>query len=137
MKRPTTAEHAGPHSHYRKMLLEKRTRLMAGLGVKFDTLARMGHVGEEDQAQISHDESVSLSLNSLDYSQLRLVDEALDRIQTGDYGICLACENPIPVKRLQALAWARYCVGCQQNLGDPTDVESVNAMHSDSSRVAA
>jgi len=48
---------------------------------------------------------VSLRLNSLDYVQLRLVEEALDRIHTGDYGVCLACEKPIPPKRLQALPW--------------------------------
>ena len=71
-------------------------RLSAGLGGKFDTLAKMGRVAEDDQAQISHEEFVSLRLNSLDYAQLRLVEEALDRLAAGDYGICLACEEPIP-----------------------------------------
>jgi RNA polymerase-binding transcription factor DksA len=81
---------------YRQKLLEKRTEVLSGLGIKFDTLARMGRVAEEDQAQISHDEFVSLQLNSLDYVQLRLVDEALDRLDSGDYGICLAASNPSP-----------------------------------------
>jgi DnaK suppressor protein len=90
---------------------------MAGLGIKFDTLAKMGRVAEEDQAQMSHDEFVSLHLNSLDYGQLRLIEEALDRIQSGDYGICLSCEESIPEKRLKALPWARYCVTCQEEIG--------------------
>jgi DnaK suppressor protein len=102
---------------YRRMLLDKREQVVSGLGVKFDTLARMGRVAEEDQAQLSHDEFVSLRLNSLDYGQLRLVEEALDRVQSGDYGVCLACERPIPSKRLQALPWARYCVPCQETVG--------------------
>ena len=101
---------------YRKVLLEKRQNVMAGLGIKFDTLAKMGRVAEEDQAQLSHDEFISLRLNSLDYVQLKLIEEALDRIQAGDYGICLSCEEPIPAKRLQALPWAKYCVTCQQSL---------------------
>ena len=80
-------------------------------------MAKMGRVAEEDQAQMSHDEFVSLHLNSLDYVQLRLIEEALDRIQSGDYGICLSCEETIPEKRLKALPWARYCVVCQEEVG--------------------
>src|SRR6266542_3405553 len=99
---------------YRRMLLDKRTAVLAGLGVRFDTLARMGRVAEEDQAQITHDEFVSLRINGLDYSQLRLVNEALDRLDNGEYGVCLACDQPIPAKRLHAVPWTRYCVTCQE-----------------------
>ncbi|PWU04486.1 MAG: hypothetical protein C5B51_16685 [Terriglobia bacterium] len=108
---------------YRQQLLEKRTDVLATLGIKFDTLARMGRVAEEDQAQITHDEFVSLHLNSMDYLQLRLVDEALDRLDSGDYGICLSCEEAIPPKRLRALPWARYCVPCQETAGTAMDRE--------------
>ncbi len=99
---------------YREMLLEKRAEVLSGLGIKFDTLARMGRVAEDDQAQFLNDESVSLHLNILDYAQLRLIEEALDRLDSGDYGICLSCEEPIPPKRLHAVSWARYCVRCQE-----------------------
>jgi len=108
---------------YREKLLEKRAEVLSGLGTKFDTLARMGRVAEEDQAQISHDEFVSLHLNSMDYAQLRLVEEALDRMNSGDYGVCLSCEEPIPAKRLRVLSWARYCVKCQDSVGLQMDQE--------------
>jgi DnaK suppressor protein len=111
------------HNIYRQMLEEKRAEVLASLGAKFDTVARLGRVAEDDQAQISHDEFISLRLNSLDYSQLRLIEEALDRIESGDYGVCLACEEPIPPKRLQAVSWARYCVGCQDTVGRAMDLE--------------
>jgi DnaK suppressor protein len=101
-------------SIYRELLLKKRAEVLSGLGAKFDTLARMGRVAEEDQAQYLNDESVSLHLNTLDYTQLRLIEEALDRLEAGDYGICLSCEEPIPPKRLNAVCWARYCVKCQE-----------------------
>jgi len=102
---------------YRQQLVAKRAEVLSTLGIKFDTLARMGRVAEEDQAQITYDEFVSLRLNSIDYGQLRLVDEALDRLDSGDYGVCLQCEEPIPAKRLRALPWARYCVPCQEAAG--------------------
>src|SRR5215471_20504323 len=111
MKKSATVSE--PNASYRQELLSKRSDVLAGLGTKFDTLARMGRVAEEDQAQITHDEFVSLHLNSLDYLQLRLVEEALDRLDSGDYGTCLSCEEPLPAKRLRALPWARYCVACQ------------------------
>jgi len=121
MKKTKSPEGAVKTSAYQKVLLEKRQNVMAGLGIKFDTLAKMGRVAEEDQAQISHDEFISLRLNSLDYVQLRLIEEALDRIEAGDYGICLSCEEPIPAKRLTALPWAKYCVDCQQTIGNMQD----------------
>ena len=122
---PGSPETASPA--YREKLLEKRADVLSTLGTKFDTLARMGRVAEEDQAQITHDEFVSLRLNSLDYTQLRLVNEALDRLDSGDYGICLSCEEPIPAKRLRAVPWARYCVPCQEMIGadaDPGRIEN-------------
>jgi hypothetical protein len=65
--------------NYRQMLLNKRQQFRAGLGVRFDAMARLGRMAEDEQAQISHDEFVSLRLNSLDYEQLQLVNEALWR----------------------------------------------------------
>jgi DnaK suppressor protein len=121
MKKVKTTEGTVRTATYRKVLLEKRKNVMAGLGIKFDTLAKMGRVAEEDQAQISHDEFISLRLNSLDYVQLRMIEEALDRIEAGDYGICHSCEEPIPAKRLEALPWAKYCVTCQESLGSMQD----------------
>jgi DnaK suppressor protein len=100
---------------HRVRLLEKRASVLSGLGAKIDTRARMGRIAEDDQAQVSHDEFVSSRMNGLDYSQLRLVEEALDRWDAGDYGTCLACDQPIAENRLRALPWARYCVTCQDN----------------------
>jgi DnaK suppressor protein len=106
---------------HRARLLEKRATVLSALGATLDVGARMGRVAEDDQAQISHDEFVSSRMNGLDYTQLRLVEEALDRWDAGDYGICLACDLPIAEKRLIALPWARYCVTCQENLGKELD----------------
>jgi len=108
---------ASPNAVRRAALIEKRRSVLSGLGVKFDTLARMGRVAEDDQAQISHDEFVYSRMNGLDYTQLRMVEEALDRLDSGDYGTCLSCDEPIAPKRLAAIPWARYCVTCQELLG--------------------
>ena len=44
---------------------------------------------------------------------LRQIDAALARAHAGRYGSCAACEEPIPMARLQALPFATHCVSCQ------------------------
>jgi DnaK suppressor protein len=45
---------------------------------------------------------------------LMQVDAALERIDDGEFGICLECEEPISTKRLAVLPWAAYCLQCQE-----------------------
>jgi DnaK suppressor protein len=133
MKRHLGSSTDGRTESYQRMLLARRAEVLSSLGVKFDTLAAMGRVAEEDQAQLSHDEFISLSLNRLDYQQMGLIEEALDRIKVGDYGDCLACGDPIPSKRLHAIPWARYCIRCQEEMAAGPETAS----HADSAELVA
>jgi DnaK suppressor protein len=45
---------------------------------------------------------------------LVLISEAFDRIKEGTYGLCVACEEEVQQKRLEAVPWARHCLGCQE-----------------------
>jgi DnaK suppressor protein len=45
---------------------------------------------------------------------LRQIDAALKRIDDGEFGTCLECEEPISPKRLAAVPWATYCLRCQE-----------------------
>ena len=42
------------------------------------------------------------------------IEAALRRIDDGEFGICLDCEEPISPKRLAAVPWASYCLKCQE-----------------------
>lgn len=44
---------------------------------------------------------------------LTLVDNALQRLADGTYGLCQHCQQPIPPARLNALPWAERCVRCE------------------------
>ncbi len=111
---------ADTHDDYRQRLLARREEVLSGLSLRFDGMAAMGPIADDDRAQISHSEYLSLHRNRMDFTQLRLVEEALDRIEAGDYGICLECEEPIAPKRLKAVSWARYCVKCQEKMSAET-----------------
>jgi DnaK suppressor protein len=102
------------HETHRQALLKKRSQILASLRlVRGQSNER---VAEEDQGTVAHEEFVTMRRNHLDYTQLRLINEALDRMESGDYGTCLDCEEDIPNKRLTALPWAQYCVSCQEHL---------------------
>ena len=44
---------------------------------------------------------------------LKQVELALQRITSGDYGLCLHCDEPIAIARLQAQPFASLCIECQ------------------------
>lgn len=53
-----------------------------------------------------------IGLMSSERKILSEIDEALNRIEAGTYGICEGNGEPIPKARLNAIPWARYCVAC-------------------------
>ena len=117
MKSSTQPQAATTPDH-REVLLKMKSEVMANLGLKFATIASLGRVSDEDQAQQSHEESLQLRLNSLDYNKLRELDAAIERHSDGGYGVCLACEEQIPARRLQVIPWTKYCVQCQDRIGN-------------------
>jgi DnaK suppressor protein len=52
----------------------------------------------------------TLGLVDSERKLLAEVDDALQRIEDGTYGICEGTGMPIPKERLEAIPWARYCV---------------------------
>jgi DnaK suppressor protein len=54
-----------------------------------------------------------LGLSERERGMLREIDEALDRIDEGTYGICEECGEPIAETRLKALPYATLCVDCK------------------------
>lgn len=47
---------------------------------------------------------------------LRMVEAALKRIADGSFGVCVACGEDIPSRRLEALPWTQFCLRCQEQL---------------------
>ena len=66
-----------------------------------------------DMASDSYDRELSLNIASEEQEIIYEIDEALKRIEEGKYGKCLSCNKRIPVKRLTAVPYAKYCIQCQ------------------------
>lgn len=75
--------------------------------------------------EVQHAAERELAIRNLDREShlLRNVRAALRRIDEGNYGVCLHCEEDINPKRLNAVPWAPYCIECQE-LADRNREES-------------
>ena len=67
-----------------------------------------------DQANTSYSKEERFQLSSHEREVLLQVQSALRRTEEGDYGLCIACNEPVDRKRLDAVPWAAYCVECQE-----------------------
>ena len=66
-----------------------------------------------DLASSERDREISLLLTDREREKLWAIDDALERIEDGTYGICENCESEIAPKRLEAMPFTRLCVSCQ------------------------
>lgn len=69
-----------------------------------------------DSTLATIERDASLTCRRLAVEQYREVVAALKRMENGDYGICVDCEEPIPQARLTAVPYARRCRHCQERL---------------------
>lgn len=85
-------------------------------------IARMDQIGtaikerkepdfDEQAWELAADEVLE-RLNVEHAAEARLVSTALDRIENGTYGICILCDDPIPIARLKAIPHTATCVDC-------------------------
>ena len=68
----------------------------------------------EERAQAARDTRLFASLDDHRKQQIEAIDDALERIALGTYGLCERCGEPIPPARLRALPTARVHVQCAE-----------------------
>jgi DnaK suppressor protein len=66
-----------------------------------------------DVASEERDREINYLLSDRDRSKLNSIDQALERIDDGTYGICESCEGEITSERLKVMPFTRLCVQCQ------------------------
>jgi DnaK suppressor protein len=66
-----------------------------------------------DQASAETDMNFMLRLRGREQRLLKKIDEALERIDSGTFGICDDCGNEIDLKRLEARPVTTMCIECK------------------------
>jgi DnaK suppressor protein len=100
----------------REKLLQMRREVLREMN---DDLrqGREGHKEEGmdayDLASEERDREINFILTDREREKVQSIQEALERIDEGTYGICESCEAEIAEGRLSALPFTRMCVACQ------------------------
>ena len=101
----------------RKILLEEKEKIGVEIKSKqlnFSDIER--DVGDEvDNSMVEQERELNLLLQDREKQHLEAIEEALQRIETGEYGFCDECGDQIDQKRLMVMPLAQLCITCQQN----------------------
>ena len=105
----------------RRRLEAERQRLRGEIAAlaaqlpEYDGSPNDSHYGNHvaDEATDTLEEEKALALQAHLQGMLGEVEAALERMETGEYGICENCREPIAIERLEAIPWARYCLRCK------------------------
>ena len=116
------ARHKAHQTDSRELLREMLLRLqdetyerVRGLRRDQEEESDAGPADEMDSARTSAEVETHAALIARAEEKLKFLDEALGRLDAGNYGRCANCRELIPLERLKALPFAAYCVDCQQS----------------------
>jgi len=110
------------YTELKKMLIERRNELQAEVQGKMRDVRAEGTWGgklnevldavESSEADIQED--IEFALIQMKSETLNKVNDALLRLEQGDYGYCYECGEEIAEKRLRALPFAVRCKDCEE-----------------------
>lgn len=101
----------------REALMTRREALRKALAGDLSMLKDLREQSSGDVVDFALDsaqDEISSQLAEVESRELAQIDKALERMKEGSYGQCEACEEKIPIMRLQALPYAVLCIECQR-----------------------
>jgi RNA polymerase-binding transcription factor len=118
-KKPASTSRKKFLAKVRERLQETKEKIVA----EMDQAMRSEREGLKDEgmdtydlASEERDREISFILSDRERAKSSAIDDALERIGEGSYGICESCELEIGEERLEALPFTRLCRDCQQDL---------------------
>jgi DnaK suppressor protein len=99
---------------YKTVLMVKREEIMAKSHRREDLWIVQSNE-QIETVQLAGQREFAARALERERESLLQIGAALRRIEEGEFGICLDCEEPISPKRLAALPWAAYCLHCQES----------------------
>lgn len=102
------------HKHQElRVQLEARLREIVG---RIDRIERdLRQTPDRDwseQATLQENDEVLAGLDDLERAEAVAIRETLRRIESGRYGLCVRCREPIDRNRLKAVPTAETCIDC-------------------------
>lgn len=101
---------------FKAILEDRRTELTREIGARRERLSITSSSEAMDQVRNIEDRDFAARNVEQLHAELRLVDDALQEIRDGTFGVCADCGRAIPRRRLEAVPWSPYCLACQEHV---------------------
>jgi len=113
---------------FEKQLATWRKELDGGLNQTIQSMHKEEQTAfpdPADQATMETDRNFDLRIRDRERKLIKKVDQALNRIKDGSFGICESCGGNISAKRLQARPVTTLCIDCKtsQEIEERTRVD--------------
>lgn len=105
-----TVMNAKDLAFFRTLLLQERQRILTNSKKSLDqelTLSVDDLPDESDLAAFEVQQNLVFQMRDRERQLLQQIDQALDRMESGSYGICEETEEPIERERLKVMPWTR------------------------------
>ncbi|MBI3178152.1 MAG: TraR/DksA C4-type zinc finger protein [Deltaproteobacteria bacterium] len=102
---------------FKDLLLKERANLIknANKTLSEEAALDVNELPDEiDQASAEYSQSFIFRLRDREKFYLSKIDKALEKIETGEFGVCEACGDEISNKRLEARPVTTLCIRCKQ-----------------------
>jgi DnaK suppressor protein len=100
-----------------QVLIKRRDALRKALAGDLSLLKELRAQASGDVVDAALDsvqDEISSQLAEVESRELARIENALERMREGQYGICEGCAISIPLARLNALPYATLCIKCQR-----------------------
>ena len=124
MTAPILAKHRNKQLTVRKTFLKRAKETLLDMkaqvlrGIRDDM--KEDREGQKDEGRDTYDvaseerdREINYLLTDRDRGKVQSIDQALERLDEGTYGVCESCEGEITPERLKAMPFTRLCVQCQ------------------------
>jgi len=101
---------------FKKQLNQEKALLLQALSPTMSPSPKTGDPEGGDVCDIAssdRERELRLRLSEREREKLRAIEDALERIEDGSFGICEECECKIPAGRLSIMPFATVCVECK------------------------
>ena len=119
-KKKDRLDFLGKDLEYYNALIEAREKVLAQMQYRVDEALDRSNAEKRGvsthMADVSNDNArheMELRMLSEDGDVLKLIEEALKRLENGEYGRCQECGEPISEGRLKIRPYAVFCIKCK------------------------
>ena len=103
--------------HYREKLLTLKSEITQRIKTIDKDIKHEGMTSDwTEQATERENDEVLESLGNVSEDELTMINNALQRIESGEYFSCSVCGETIPEARLELLPFSTHCVNCAEKL---------------------